>query len=151
MEPAFQSLLESFYQITGKLNKMRYMPIRLGGAEPLNTPAIHLIDMVGKHPEYNATQLAQALGNTKGAISQMTAKLEHRGFLQKCPVPGSEKEVTFQLTEVGWQVYCGHEQLHAALYERLEGILSEFSPADVEKMQRALHEIDAALTEYEHI
>lgn len=146
-----QQFIESFYHITGKINKMRNNLISFEGTEPLNTAAIHLIEVIGKHPDYNATQIAEVLGNTKGAVSQMTAKLEHKGLIERKKSPESEKELCFELTESGKKVFDGHERLHAELYERLGGILGEFSDEDMAKIKRAFDEIDACLDEYKHL
>lgn len=151
MSADFQILLEQFYKINGKINKMRSTPIRFEGTEPLNTAAIHLIDVIGKHPEYNVTQIAQTLGNTKGAVSQMTAKLERKGLLEKRQAAASDKEIQFVLTDEGRKVYDGHERLHAELYQRLECLFRDFTPEDVEKLKKAGDAIDECLTEYGHL
>lgn len=147
MNKELQQLIESFYHVTGKINKMRSNLISFEGTEPLNTAAVHLIDVIGKHPDYNATQIAEVLGNTKGAVSQMASKLENKALIQKRHSDVSDKEITFVLTESGQKVFAGHEKLHAELYQRLEMILDEFSADDVTKIQKAFAEIDACITE----
>lgn len=151
MDGNLEQLVATFYQIMGKAGKMRGKLISFEGTEPLNTAAIHLIDVIGKHPDYNATQLAEALGNTKGAVSQMASKLEHKGLIVRCKGEASDREVLFSLTEEGWKVYDGHELLHAELYQRLSGILDEFSADDVVKIKQALMAVDECLTEYGHL
>lgn len=151
MNQDLMQLIESFYQITGKINKMRNNLISFNGTEPLNTAAIHLIDVIGKHPDYNATQIAQVLGNTKGAVSQMASKLERKSLIQRQKSGENEKELTFLLTESGQRVFDGHEQLHAELYQRLGEILGEFSAGDVAKIKRAFAAIEECMTEYGHL
>lgn len=151
MNKDFEQLLESFYQITGKINKQRSRLIQFEGSEPLNTAAIHVIDVIGRHPEYHTTQIAESLGNTKGAVSQMTAKLEKRGLIARQKHVGNEKEVSFLLTKDGRAVYDGHKKLHENLYRRLEEILSDFSAEDVAKIKRAFQAIDECMTEYGHL
>jgi len=151
MSEGLMQLVESFYQITGKINKMRNNLICFEGTEPLNTAAIHLIDVIGKHPDYNATQIAEVLGNTKGAVSQMTAKLERKGLIRRQKSTANEKELTFLLTESGQKVFDGHERLHAELYQRLDEILGEFSADDVAKIKKAFAAIDECMTEYGHL
>lgn len=151
MNKDLMQLVESFYQITGKINKMRNNLISFDGTEPLNTAAIHLIDVIGKHPDYNATEIADVLGNTKGAVSQMTSKLENKGLIQRKHSEVSDKEITFTLTESGQKVFDGHEKLHDKLYQKLEEILGEFSADDVEKIKKAFAAIDECMTEYGHL
>lgn len=151
MKKELEPFIESFYKITGKINKMRNNLISFDGTEPLNTAAIHLIEVIGKHSDYNTTQIAEALGNTKGAVSQMTAKLERKGLIERQKNDANEKEVTFLLTESGKKVFDGHERLHAELYQRLEKILCEFSPEDIAKIKKAFEEINVCLDEYKHL
>lgn len=151
MDQNLQSFIESFYQITGELNKQRHKPISFDGTVPLNTAAIHLIDMIGKHPDYNATQLATVLGNTKGAISQMTAKLAQKGLIERQHSGANAKEVTYLLTPAGQRVYDGHARLHAQLYAQLEQIFADFSPAEIAKLKTALAAVEHCMVEYGHL
>lgn len=150
MNKDLQKLIESFYEINGKINKQKNRLISFEGTEPLNTASIHLIDVIGKHPDYNVTKIARVLGNTKGAVSQMVLKLENKGLIKR-KNGTNEKEITFVLTQEGKKVFEGHEQLHAQMYERLEDLLNEFSKADVKKIQKAFDVIDECMDEYGHL
>lgn len=149
MNKELETLIENFYEINGKINKQRNRLISFDGTEPLNTASIHLIDVIGKHPDYNATRIAQVLGNTKGAVSQMSAKLEEKGLIKR--IRSNEKEITFILTNEGKKVFDGHAQLHAQLYQRLEILLDEFSKEDVQKIQKAFQVINKCMDEYGHL
>lgn len=151
MNKDLSQLVESFYEITGKMNKMRNNLISFDGSEPLNTAAIHLIDVIGKHPEYNATKIAEVLGNTKGAVSQMSTKLENKGLIVRKKSEAGDKDITFLLTESGQKVFDGHAKLHEELYQRLEEILNEFSNEDVDKIKKAFRKIDDCMNEYGHL
>jgi len=146
-----QKLTEEFYKITGKITKLRSRQFSFDGTEPLNTAAIHLIDVIGKHPEYNATQIAVALGNTKGAVSQMAAKLEEKGLIIRKKSDENDREIAYILTKNGQRVYDGHENLHKELYTRLDEILGDISAEDFDKMQSVLKAIDECMTEYGHL
>lgn len=147
----FIVILEQFYRITNKINKMRNTPLSFDGTELLNTAAIHLIDIIGKHQGYNLTEIADTLGITKGAVSQMTSKLESKNLIMKQKGETNDKDVYFSLTEEGMRVYQGHEKLHEGLYTRIEEIFSQFSNEDIDKIKTALNEIDICMTEYKHI
>lgn len=151
MNQDFVAILEQFYRITNKIAKMRNMQLRLNGAKPLNTAAIHMIDIIGKHKDVNLTEIAHILGITKGAVSQMTAKLERALLIQKQKFLENDKDVHFSLTEDGWNIYKEHESLHNDLYKKLDSIFSQFDQEDVERMVLVLNEIDACMTEYQHI
>lgn len=148
MDQDFQELIDGFYQVTGRINKLRNKQFSFAGTVPLNTAALHLIDLIGRHPDYNLTQLATTLGNTKGAVSQLASKLVAKNLISRRQTPGNEKVVTFALTAAGRQVFAGHQQLHAQLYQQLETILATFSPAERAKLKQALAAIDDCLTDY---
>lgn len=151
MNKDLQKLIESFYEINGKINKQRNNLISFDGTEPLNTASIHLIDVIGKHPDYNATKIAEVLGNTKGAVSQMSVKLEEKGLIRRKRSKTNDKEITFVLTEEGQKVFDGHEKLHEQLYQKLEGLLDDFSKEDVQKILHAFQLIDECMDEYGHL
>ena len=52
MSKKLQKLTEEFYKITGKIAKLRNKEFSFNGTEPLNTAAIHLIDVIGNFFSY---------------------------------------------------------------------------------------------------
>ena len=146
-----QMLVEQFYYVAGRMSKLRTAPICLEGAEPLNLPAIHMIDMIEKHPDYKLTQIAEILDVTKGAISQMAQKLEQKGLIRKVEHPENEKNIYFQLTEAGRQVYDGHEKLHREMYSKLKKMLAPFNDQDAECVKQVLQILNDCLIVYGHL
>lgn len=145
------SLVEQFYRITNKMNKMKNIPLSFDGTELINTAAIHLIDMIGKHEEWNLTEIADAMGVTKGATSQMASKLEAKDLIIKAKNTGNDKDIKFCLTEEGRKVYDGHEKLHEELYSKISKILEEFTDKDIKKIMKALNQIDQCMSKYNHL
>lgn len=79
---------------------------------PLSKAEIHTIAAVGSHPNINITSLAERLGITKGAASQMIYKLVDKGVVEKKVSPDSDTEVVLNLTENGMINYKAHEEYH---------------------------------------
>lgn len=146
-----QMLVEQFYFVAGRMSKLRTAPICLEGLEPLNLPALHMIDMIGKYPDYKLTQIAEILDVTKGAISQMARKLEQKGLIRKAEYSENEKNIHFELTDEGWRVYYGHEKLHEEMYEKLRKMLAPYNDSDAEKVKQILQIMNDCLIVYGHI
>lgn len=68
---------------------------------------IHTIAAVGDHPNINITSLAESLGITKGAASQMIYKRVDKGVEKKKVSPDSDTELVLNLTEDGIINYKG--------------------------------------------
>lgn len=78
----------------------------------LSKAEIHTIAAVGAHPGINITTLANTLGITKGAASQMIYKLVDKGAIKKKGSPNSDAEVVLTLTEAGQKNYAIHNEYH---------------------------------------
>lgn len=128
---SIDALTEQFVRINSLFESMHGECISLGGTTPLTTGEIHLIEAIGKHPDANVTDLAKVLGNTKGAVSQMAAKLEKKGLICKTRRADNDKDIILTLKEDGWFVFKEHEKLHADLYAELEQYANELEQAKV--------------------
>lgn len=146
-----QMLVDQFYFVAGRMSKLRTSPIYIEDAEPMNLPALHIIDMIGKHPDYKLTQIAEILDVTKGAISQMAHKLEQKGLIRKVEHMENEKNIYFELTEEGWKIYNGHEKLHEEMYAKLKKMLSPYNDTDAEKVKQILQIMNDCLIVYGHL
>ncbi|MEK5645746.1 MarR family transcriptional regulator [Paenibacillus sp. FSL R5-0378] len=78
----------------------------------LSRAEIHTIAAVGDKPGINITALADILGITKGAASQMIYKLVEKGTVEKKVSPDSDTEVVLNLTDEGQKNYVGHIEYH---------------------------------------
>ncbi len=99
---------------------------RTYGTETLLTKAeIHTIAAVGNNTGINITALADVLGITKGAASQMIYKLVEKGTVEKRVSPDSDTEVVLNLTEEGQKNYISHNQYHAKANDESIKLLKE--------------------------
>ena len=77
---------------------------------------IHTVDAIGNNDGINVTTLAARLGVTKGAVSQMVAKLKKRGLVNKLKSVDNERDVILTLTAKGRRAYEAHKRYHLELY-----------------------------------
>lgn len=147
-EKVMEKYLEQYYRISNSIIRFRNIPLSFNGSYPLRTSSIHLIDMIGKKPDMNVTQLAEAFGLTKGAVSQMTSNLEKNGLIKRRKAEGDDKNVYFDLTEEGWKVFHGHEEYHRNLYQKVGNMLDEYSTEELERFSKVIDAIEDAMNEY---
>lgn len=94
--------------------------------ELLYPSEIHLLCFVDQNPDNNITEIAQKLGVTKGAVSQVISKLEKKGVIKKFNLH-NQKEVFLCITEYGNQIldeYSRECYLHHCEIEKLLGELN---------------------------
>lgn len=114
---------EKLYQTMESCNKEMKQCRDYGTGHLLYHSEVHLIVAIFKHPEANASELAQALGITNGAVTQVANKLSKKGLIDKYKLNGNKKDTYFRLTEQGEQVYWGHERHHEKIYAMVKEYL----------------------------
>ena len=101
--------------------------VRKYGVDVLLHPSeIHTVMLIGNNAGQHVSELARIAGVTRGAISQVVAKLEKKGLIKKIEDPENSLKTIPSLTNKGWVTYWAHEQFHeeldADLYEYLKDL-----------------------------
>jgi len=117
--PELPELYRCWMRIWNKMNIMESIPCKFGVSEPLFLTEIHTIQAIGSTSDNNVRIIADVLGVTPSAASQVITKLTTRGLVRKIRGVRNEKEVTLELTGQGRIAYDSHAQIHAQLYERI--------------------------------
>ncbi|MDN9009849.1 MarR family transcriptional regulator [Brevibacillus laterosporus] len=120
---------------TGLLNSIRDLD-RLTGE--LTLSELHVIACIGKHGQVNVTAISQEMDMTRGAISKISTKLLQRGYLVKKQRADNQKEVHFQLTPMGDEIFRLHEELHEQAERRIERFLQKYSSSELAFIDRLL-------------
>lgn len=113
---------------TGLLNSIRDLD-RLTGE--LTLSELHVIACIGKQGQVNVTAISQEMDMTRGAISKISTKLLQRGYLVKKQRADNQKEVHFQLTPMGDEIFRLHEELHEQAERRIERFLQKYSSSEL--------------------
>ncbi len=71
---------------------------------------IHALVEIGKFPGLNVTELAEKLMITKGAITQVTKKLEKKSLIIRTKDLNNDKEIGHYVTEKGKQLHKQHDE-----------------------------------------
>lgn len=135
-------IMEQLIRVINKFNRFEKVPMDFGVEEMLFPSEIHTIEAIGKSHWINVTQLAETLGITKGAASQMITKLKQRDFVKKIKIPHNEKEIFLELTNKGKKAFKGHEKFHRDIYLDFQKYTTNISTKDFRKFNEILTKIE---------
>lgn len=110
---SYTELAAQMERVIHKYNQWENKKRTYGTNTLLSKAEIHTIVAVGNNPGINVTMLADILGITKGAASQMIYKLVDKGAVEKRVSPDSDTEVVLTLTEDGLKNYAAHRDYHS--------------------------------------
>jgi len=145
---AFTNFAETFNRIINKFTSIEKKPRDFGTGDLLYPSEIHNIEIIGRNPGINITNLAKALGVTKGAVSQIVNKLERKNLVEKFRDSGNEKEVMLKLQKKGKIAFNGHENFHAKFYSEIMGEVDDMTPEQILFFQNILDKIDKYVSIY---
>jgi DNA-binding MarR family transcriptional regulator len=116
------------------------------GLEELLYPAeVHLIMLIGKHPQAGVTELAAVAGVTKGAVSQMAQRLEQKGLTIRIPDPEIATKVQFELTNKGRIAFYSHERLHEEADQELLEFVDRLKPGQLKTLKSFLSLVERGI------
>ncbi len=90
-----------------------------GTDDLLYSAEVHMIEMIGSYEKNTTTKLAEKLGITKGAVSQITRKLLEKNLIEKIP----SNEIFISLTDKGRIVYSYHRGMHEDMLKKIDSVL----------------------------
>jgi len=147
-QETFKNIGETFNRIINKFSSIEKRPRDFGIGDLLYPSEIHNIEIIGRNPGINVTNLAKKLGVTKGAVSQIVNKLERKKLVAKFRDSNNEKEVMLKLQKKGEIAFDGHEAFHAKFYSEIMDEVDDISPEQIQFFQRVLDKIDKHVTVY---
>lgn len=118
---------------------------RYGSETTLFSAEIHMIKCVKENASLHMTALAERLGVTRGAVSQMARRLEEKGMLLKGRDNSNRLRRVLRLTSKGEKAYAFHEALHADFERLVEELLREAPDGTREFLQDFLGRLNTAL------
>jgi DNA-binding MarR family transcriptional regulator len=147
-EQAGRAFAKDFIRLVAKFNKLERRPYDFDTSELLYPTEIHAIEAIGNKKGETAAELVRIFGVTKGAVSQVLIKLEHKGYIHKELSAYSGKGKMLTLTEKGRVAFESHARFHAAMDGSLVEQLGGISSQQVEIFKRFLGKIEAHVDRY---
>jgi DNA-binding MarR family transcriptional regulator len=111
-EDLIKTAIRQLLRIASKYARIEKLPIPVDDGVEITTREAHTIQAIGERKQMSVTDVATHFGVTKSAASQIIARLEKKGFLEKKQVPHNNKELHLSLTELGWRAFRAHEHFH---------------------------------------
>ena len=147
-QEAFINVAETFNRIINKFISIEKKPRDYGTGDLLYPSEIHNIEIIGRNPGINVTNLAKTLGVTKGAVSQIVNKLERKNLVKKSRDSNNEKEVMLKLQKKGEIAFKGHENFHSEFYSEIMDEMDNMTSEQILFLQNIFTRIDKYVTTY---
>ena len=144
-----KSFMDDFYSISNKMNQIRNTPVTFKGNICVNSAGLFFLEVVGKNQGVKMSEIGAILGLTKGAVSQMAAKLEKKELIKKIRSKDNAKDIYLELTQEGLRINKEQQGLRAVMYEGISGIVSDYSEQDIAVIRRFLFQISAYMEKYQ--
>ena len=130
-EAESKEIMERFLRLVQKTNALEKLPRRHGEQLELFHSERHMLDQVGENPGINVSEFASLAGVTKGAISQVIKKLEHKGLVRRYKNSDNEKEVFIELTDKGEMVFEERKRVNQKTIQQISKELSRGTDSEV--------------------
>lgn len=144
----FSKLMGIWTRIINKINESESKNRDYGTGDHLSPSEIHLLQAIGTNPEKKVTDLAEHMGVTKGAISQMVKILVTKGLVIKYRTGGNEKEVLLKLTAPGIKAKNGHDRHHAMFIEEVRKSLGDLTEDQVLFIEKFLLTVERCIDDF---
>ncbi len=139
--------LEDTYRLINKYNQKAKTAKRYCTEDLLYSAEVHMIEMIGSYEAITTTKLAEKLGITKGAVSQITRKLLEKDLIIKISSAQRSNEVLISLTDKGRIVYSYHQSMHEKMLGKIDSVISGLSDDGKMALEQIIRIIDDSLND----
>lgn len=139
------SLLTVIYKFIENDKQIRYY----GTDTPLFSSEIHMIRAIKEEEGIHITGLANKLGVTKGAVSQIVNKLNKKGFITKETDLYNQSKLIIKLTPKGEIADSNHVKLHKKFDTLINDILKDASNEEVAFLRNFLNKVEEQIEDFE--
>ncbi len=120
---------------------------RYGTDHELHFAEIHMIKAIRENDGIHVTGLAEKLGVTKGAVSQMIARLLNKGMIVKDTDEHNMSRLSLRLTPAGEIAHANHENEHRMFDRMVNDALANATPENIAFLDAFLEEIEKRIDE----
>lgn len=139
-----ERIMEIMTRIINKASALMTEPRFFGTEDMLYASEIHMLDVIGKNPGINVTEIADKLGITKGAVPKIIRKLVDKDLICRYQTKDNKRMVLFELTDKGQIAFQCHIEWHQKFDN---GIIQKLDSLDSSKLL-FLNDIMADIEEY---
>jgi len=139
-------LLAMFMNILHTYSIIERKPRDYGIGTRLTLSEVQTLARIGEQPGINLTGLADTMGVTRGAISQMIHKLTSKKLVIK-EKNRNKKEYNLTLTETGRKAYDNNQATRDEIFTFAQALYDQATPHDRETVRRLFLAIQTNLKE----
>lgn len=139
----------TFLRIVSKISEFDKKTRYYGTDKPLYEAEIHMIKSIKENEGIHVTGLADMLGVTKGAVSQIIMKLDHKGMIIKATDPRNQSRLLLRLTSKGETAYMHHEKLHRKYEEIFDDLLENAAEENKIFFRELLNSLEKQIDAFE--
>lgn len=118
-------------QLFNKINKHDKEPHDYGTKYMLYPSEIHMIEAIYTHDGCNASDLANIMGITNGAVNQVVNKLIKKELVEQYRLRNNKKDIYYRLTGEGTIANTVHSQYHKEQYDEMTTYLNKLDDAQI--------------------
>ena len=96
---------------------------------------VHFVMAVGLGEGRTMSELARTLNVTQGAVSQLVARMEKKGFVVRHKCADDKRQTVATLTEKGRLLYQEHTRYDLARYTEILEMLSGYSDEELRRIR----------------
>lgn len=136
-------------RLSTKLSEMECTVRNYGTDTPLHEAEIHMVKAIKENEGTHVTGLAEQLGVTKGAVSQIIAKLDKKEMIVKEQDANNLSRLVLRLSAKGETAYLNHEKLHGEFDRLVADVLETASEKDKAFLIRFLSSLEEKVDNFE--
>ncbi|HEY3389218.1 MAG TPA: MarR family transcriptional regulator [Prolixibacteraceae bacterium] len=129
-------------RIINKASSLMAEPRNFGIDDRLYASEIHMVDVIGRNPGINVTEIAVKLGITKGAVPKIIRKLIQKGLIYRYQAKDNKRIVQFELTDKGQIAFQQHIEFHQKFDNIIIQTFNSVSETDLHFLNDIMSEIE---------
>ncbi len=132
------NVTDQIFGIIRLLEEEKKKPMDYGGGVLLGHAEVQFLGTIARYPDDNVSALSERLGITKGAVTQMVAKLCQKELLEGTRREDNKKEKFFRLTRRGEATIEGHQHYHKQANQKLCRFIADLDDKEASAVFRFL-------------
>lgn len=143
-------VIHSLLSAAEALKQEEKCPKDYGTGDILYHSEVKMLEVICQNPDLNAAQLSRLMNITRAAVTQMSNKLEEKGYITRYLQEGNKKAKYYHLTERGRMIKEKHDDYHKEANIRICEYLKSLEKQEVAIIKSFLKEIrDLPISEFE--
>lgn len=137
------------YRVANSIYSLRFKNHRFSQEVTINSVALSTLNVIQMNEGDNSLEISKKMGVSRSAVSQMLAKLESNGLIEKKKKDGNKKEVYPYLTEAGKKCVQDYRAVHDEFYEGFNEILKDYNEEEKKAVYDFLSRSKAFLRDFQ--